>query len=305
MSTLQISLFGSVQLSHDGWLSAVKMTRTMQILLAYLLLHRERPQPREVVAGQLWGEHSDEQARGCLSTALFRLRSILEPEGTPRGTYLLTSASGDISFNCQSDFWLDVAVFDDAARLAFSNPLESLDKAILHEIEQNLGIYSGEFMEGFYEDWVVRERERIHNLFVDALMRLMRYYARRGDYEKALLYGSKILNQEPIREEIHREMMRFYRESGQRALAIRQYQVCCKILQSELGIEPMMETQALFQHIAATQENESSPAIGTQPLVLEQTLEQLYVAKKAFEGAQQQLRRAIRLTEQFVEQCHR
>lgn len=302
MSTLQISLFGGVQLSQDDWTTSVRMTRTIQVLLAYLLLHRQRPQPREIVAGYLWGEHSDEQARSCLSTALFRLRSILEPKGIPRGTYLLTPASGEIRFNSESDYWLDVQVLEDAAGAAISQDLARVENKLLQEMEQSLNVYKGELLEGFYDDWVTRERERIKNLHLEALIALMRFHGRQRAFEKALLYGRRILEQEPLREEIHREMMRFYWESGQRTQAVQQYQSCCRVLEAELNIRPMLETQLLLHEITQMADSANSPfSPAGNSLFLEQSLLELNMAKMAVDRVQHHLSHAINMAEQCLE----
>jgi TolB-like protein len=43
--------------------------------------------------------------------------------------------------------------------------------------------------------------------------------------------------------------MRIYVEQGQTALALKQYQLCCDALQSELGVRPEAETERLYQSI--------------------------------------------------------
>ncbi|MEZ4771325.1 MAG: hypothetical protein R2844_23265 [Caldilineales bacterium] len=83
--------------------------RTVQALLAYLVLHRDRAHPREAVAGLFWGDSTDRQARNALSTTLWRLRRVLEPDGVPKGAYLQANGSDEIAFNRASDYWLDVA----------------------------------------------------------------------------------------------------------------------------------------------------------------------------------------------------
>ncbi|MFQ5343214.1 MAG: BTAD domain-containing putative transcriptional regulator, partial [Anaerolineae bacterium] len=176
MSVLRISLFGSVRLAHDDRPSEMKVTRTVQALLAYLLLQRHRAHPREVVAGLLWDDHSEDRARSCLSTALWRLRCALEPEGIPRGTYLVTTPAGEIGFNHESDHWLDVAVFEEQAGQVQAQPIHTVEAADVQELESVLQLYTGDLLEGFYDDWALRERERLRLLYLNSLAYLMRYY---------------------------------------------------------------------------------------------------------------------------------
>lgn len=79
MSSLQIALFGCVRVTHNNWLTEIRLTRDTQALLAYLLLQRHRIHSREVLAGMFWGEYTQEKSHGSLNTALWKLKKFLEP----------------------------------------------------------------------------------------------------------------------------------------------------------------------------------------------------------------------------------
>ena len=212
--------------------------------MAYLALHRTKTHAREVLAGVFWGEHSETRARGCLNTALWRLRQVLEPYGVARGTYLLTSRAGEVGFNGDSEHWLDVAAFEEGLQqLRHFRPEPSVldwtgvETAVTH--------YTGDLLEGFYEDWALRERERLRMLYLDSLGRLLRHYSDSDAVQPALDCGRRILELDPLREEIHREIIRLHLRGGHRALALQQYRTCRDLLAQELGVEPLEETQAL------------------------------------------------------------
>lgn len=115
MSALQIALFGQMQLTHQGHPSPEPLTRAMQALLAYLLLYRQQSWPRTVLAGLLWGDVPELQARKRLNTILYRVRHVLEPPDLMHRTYLVTTPE-KIGFNTASDYALDVAQFELAVR---------------------------------------------------------------------------------------------------------------------------------------------------------------------------------------------
>jgi len=213
--------------------------------LAYLLLHRDRTHRREVIADTFWGDTGEQRARNCLNTALWRLRRVLEPNGVPRGAYLTTTGSGEISFNWASDHWLDVAAFEDGSRRVLGRPAQAMEARHIRTLEQALALYTGELLEGFYDDWALRERERLRRLYLNSLAHLMRCHGQRGAIDDALRYGQRILELDPLREGIHREMMRLYLASGRRARVVRQYETCRQVLEQELGVEPISETQAI------------------------------------------------------------
>jgi DNA-binding SARP family transcriptional activator len=168
-----------------------------------------------------------------LSTALWRLRQVLEPEGIPRGTYLI-ARPGAVGFNCDSDYWLDVAAFEEG---------------VGRGSEDAVTCYTADLLEGFYDDWALRERERLRMLYLDCLGRLLRRHSETGALDRALDCGRQILTLDPLREDIHREVIRLHVRNGQRALALQQYESCRIALEKELGVEPMEETRALCSEL--------------------------------------------------------
>ena len=202
MGILQVKLFGGVHVSHNNWLTETKLTREIQALLAYLLLQRHRVHSREVLAGVFWGEYSLEKARGSLNTALWKLKKMLEPEGIPSGTYLINSHQGEVGFNPESPYWLDVEVFENEINHLLTYPSQMVDETHVREIERTLQFYKGELLEGCYKDWVLPERERLRALYIQALVYLLHYHRFHQAYEKAISHGQRILSLDPLREEI-------------------------------------------------------------------------------------------------------
>jgi DNA-binding SARP family transcriptional activator len=272
MSLLRISLFGRVSIARNGRPSEVRLTRVAQELLAYLLLYRHRMHSREILTGLFWGELSDDRARGCLNTALWRLRRILEADGVPRGAYIATTSTGDIGFNERGDYWLDVEVFERQVLELLSRQAHEVDQSVVNRTETVLRLYTGDLLEGVLDDWAISERERLQRLYLEALVQLMRYHGGRQAFAEGLSYGRLVLQHDGLREEIHREMMALYAASGQRALAVRQYQICREILAAELSIAPMQETQRLHEKIAMEPDRSASllqPAPGLSPGLVE------------------------------------
>jgi DNA-binding SARP family transcriptional activator len=301
MGILQVALLGGVHVTHNNWLTQVKLTREIQALLAYLLLQRHRVHPREVLAGIFWAEHSQERARRALNTALWRLKKALEPEGVPAGTYLISAHSDEVGFNCQSQYWLDVEIFEQETIHLITCPSQTVDEPHVQKLERILEMYKGELLENHYDDWALRERERLRAIYLRSLIYLMEYHKRHGIYEKASAYGQQILNLDPIREDIHREMMNLYLESGQRALAARQYAVCQLALVRELGISPMEETQMLYaQNFPETHESHS-PVASEKPLNIEQALGQLLEVSHTIDLAREQVQQTLQYFTKYTD----
>ena len=244
-----IQMMGGMKISAPETSSAPSMTRQSQGLLAYLLLYRHRLHPREVLANQFWGDSTTANARASFNTALWRVRTAIEPKGVTPGTYVVAAGRGDIGFNSASPHWLDVEEIETQIGPLLGRSILSLSPSEAAQMAEALELFSGELLEGMTWEWVLHERERLRMLCLDGLMHLMQYYALHRMYDEGLRCGQRILWCDPLREAVHREMMRMHCAAGQRGLAIRQYAVCRTALQSELQIEPMPATQLLYTEI--------------------------------------------------------
>ena len=108
MALLRIQLLGAVRVFHAEHSYDARLTQTLQPLLAWLVLNRKKTHAREALTELFWGEQRGDRARRCLSTALWRLKQALEPDGVQPGAYLI-STTATVGFNNDSDHWLDVA----------------------------------------------------------------------------------------------------------------------------------------------------------------------------------------------------
>ena len=249
MNLLRIILFGCPRIYCCEGDQEVRLTRNVQLLLAYLVLERNRAHSRELLAGLFWRDQSQEKARACLNTALWRLRSALEASIHPSVPFFVNHQTGEIRFNLQSSYSLDVEIFEQCIEdLRFAHSKDPIpDQLKIAEKAEQL--YNGELMEGYYENWVVSERERLRSRYLRVLAFLMSNYHRAGNLDQSLYYGQKLLQLEPLREEIYREMMRIYAQAGYRTQALELFESCRQMLQNELNIEPMPETQQLCHQI--------------------------------------------------------
>lgn len=291
MNKLRVYLFGTGQITADETSAAISLQPSAKLLLAFLLLHRQRSHHRDTLASLFWGDQPEHRARRCLSTALWRLRSVIGDSATA-----IHSARDEVRCSSSAWCWLDVAAFEDQAQRGLAQPASQLTPADAAALEQAVHLYRGDLLEGHFDDWVLRERERLLALYLRCLAQLMRYHQHRGEFDQSLLYGQRILAIDPLREEIHREVMRLYLQNQQRSLALQQGEMCRRILDQELGIEPMEETQLLYQHIIAVDHLPPQPAAPAPPAQLQHALQQLNVALHMLDNARQQLQQAVAMT---------
>jgi DNA-binding SARP family transcriptional activator len=131
--------------------------------------------------------------------------------------------------------------------------VEHFERAVAEgRLEDAVETYTGELLEGRYDEWLVDERERLAGLYLEALERLARQHERRRRWPEAIRCAERLAAQDPLREESHRLVMQLCSASGDRARAVRAYHVCATTLERELGIEPSRETRAIYESLVAT-----------------------------------------------------
>jgi DNA-binding SARP family transcriptional activator len=269
MSTLGIGLLGKLTVRRgaqplDGF-SAAKV----QELLGYLLMHRDRPHPRESLATVIWGDCPSGQAKKQLRQVLWQLQGALDQHAEPTDSALLVVRPEWISLNAATSFWLDVAALEEASALAAGIAGSDLDEGMAHLLESAARLGEGDLLEGLYADWCLVERERLRNMYLAIREKLMAYCEAHGLYEQGLAHGEAILRHDQARERTHQRLMRLHARAGDRVAALRQYERCVAVLDEELGVGPSRRTVALHEQIRTEQ---FPAANASESLWLEATL---------------------------------
>jgi DNA-binding SARP family transcriptional activator len=96
----------------------------------------------------------------------------------------------------------------------------------------------GDLLPGWYDDWVLLERERLRQVRLHALEAVARRLADAGRYGDALQAAYAAMRAEPLRESAHRSMIRVHMEEGNVCEALRAYERFRVLLADELGVQP-------------------------------------------------------------------
>ncbi|CAN7667182.1 alpha/beta fold hydrolase [Mesorhizobium sp. LjNodule214] len=213
-------------------------SRKARAMVAYLALQSGHSQSREKLATLLWGVNSETQARMSLRQAVSSVRKAMHASG---GRFM---TDGDNVALHLDGLDFDVARFE---ALAARPALEDLEQALL--------VYRGDLLDGFglkaepFEDWLRIERERLRAMAVAALDRLVAHYSATNDPASCVRAATRLLAMEPLREDIHRALMRAYAAQGRINLALKQYEHCRDALQRELKLQPEPETRHLHEEL--------------------------------------------------------
>jgi len=250
MTVLTIRLLGGFEARLGAGPPATFPTKKARALLAYLAARPSQAHSRDQIAELLWGARADEQARGSLRRTLSDLRKALPLDD---GEWLVSD--GDTVKLDDGSIDVDVARFE---RLA----ADGGDSAL----EQAMELYGGEFLAGFglhegaFEEWLRTERERLRQLALKALTKLLAHHTASEAVDLAIQTATRVLALDPANEPAHRALMQLYAGHGRRSEALRQYRLCREALMRELGVQPDAATEALHRELL--QPASSSDAMG-------------------------------------------
>jgi DNA-binding SARP family transcriptional activator len=230
---LDIRLLGGFAVTNAGSKDCTPKGKKLRALIAYLAMAPASGWQRERLMTLLWGDRDEAQARICFRQALAGLRRVLA------NPTILHADRDTVAFD-RAAVTVDAVEFQRSCKEG--------------RFEQAAELYQGVFLDGLavksesFMDWLLIERTRLHDLAVVALAALLKSQTE----DVAIKTALRLLELDPVREETHRSLMRLYMLKGERAQALRQYHACRKILEQELGIRPVAETERLFREIRSS-----------------------------------------------------
>lgn len=228
----RLTLLGGFGL-HLGGKPAL-MPPGAQRLIGLLALHEEALS-RDYVAGVLWGDSTEARASGSLRSALWKLR-VVQPE-------VVWNRGG--SLGLLPHVHVDVRHATALARSAVAGCFG--EETVIGLLEPR---FCHELLPGWYDEWVLVERERHRQLSLHALESLCEHLTEAGRYGAAVLAALAAVDREPLRESAHRALVRVHLAEGNVWEAIRRYRWYEEIAARDLGVEPSPMMRSLLSGVA-------------------------------------------------------
>jgi DNA-binding SARP family transcriptional activator len=293
MSKLRIRLFGKFTVEREsGSLKGLEANKERE-LFSYLLIRRNQSHPREALASLLWGETTTEKSKKYLRQALWHVQSALEASEVE----IFEVEHDWVQLNLKSSLWLDVDLFERAHAASQGVPGNELDPSSAALLTQAVELYKGDLLDGWYQDWCLFERERLQNMYLSMLNKLMTYCEANARYEAGQNYGAMILRYDRASERTYRRLMHLQYKAGDRTGALRQYERCVVALEEELGVKPERRTRELYELIR----NDHAPAAvgaGMQTAVMPEVLSRLKRLQLVLAAVQRRVQRDVEAVEE-------
>jgi TolB-like protein len=238
---LRLTTLGAIQLTADGDRAArhpISAQPKRLALLAYLATARPGSLVlRDTLVALLWPEFDAPQARRALRQTLYHLRRELGQET------ILGGDQGGVGVDLDL-IWCDAVAFE---------------RAVAEDrLEAALELYAGEFLAGFhpacgpeYESWLDGVRERLCRKAVSAASALAERAEARGDHAGAIDRYRWVADVLPYDEQVARALIHLLARAGDRARAVRTYEMHASRLQRDLGLEPDPDTRSLVEAVRA------------------------------------------------------
>jgi DNA-binding SARP family transcriptional activator len=215
----RVSLFDGFELRcHD---QRVELPMVAQRLVALLAVH-DRPLLRAYVAGTLWPEKTDARSLANLRSVLWRLRQPDEGLIRSAGSHISLSEGVDVDVRRLVRLTTDL--------LAGTDVVPSRETSAL--------LTAGEFLPGWYDEWVLAERERLRQLRQHAMEAMCSRLTQLGRHGEAVDVGLAAVGADPLRESARAALIAAHFAEGNAVEAIRQFKAYRVLLWNSLQVKP-------------------------------------------------------------------
>ncbi|MBW7929508.1 MAG: winged helix-turn-helix domain-containing protein, partial [Fimbriimonadaceae bacterium] len=233
-----VRMFGTLSVTIGGEPVGPWRTRKTASLFAYLAYRAGRSVPREVLADLFWPEARD-GGRNSLSVALSAIRELLGEH-----------ASAILKWDRVSVGMLPDAVGTDVAEFQRQwHQARSSGGPRLEDLEACVRLGAQPLLEGFYDEWVLLERDSLAAQRAEAALALAGMYLDRGTPTRAVETARLVLAADELNEDAHRLIVLALKRSGNIAAALHQYALMERILQTELKTPPSETSASLKREL--------------------------------------------------------
>jgi DNA-binding SARP family transcriptional activator len=224
----ELRVLGGFELRLDD--RPVPLVANARRVLAFLAVGGQI-QRRETLAGQLWGDSSQERAQACLRTALWRVRQA--------DLALVRVGRDQVSLGpcVEVDLWTST----DRARCLLGGEPPAAGPA------EWGGLLEADLLPDWDEDWVALERERHRQLRIHALEALSASLVAIGRFGAAIDAAYAAIAAEPLREPARAALIQAHLAEGNRVEAARQLGMYRQLLRDELDLGPSDDLEALVE----------------------------------------------------------
>jgi LuxR family maltose regulon positive regulatory protein len=251
VTDLTVNMLGPVEiirdptrpLAADAW-----PTRRARDIFCFILSRRHHRASKDTIIDTFWGETDFEVVEKNFHPTVSHIRKALNSNQPLKQNFLLYR-DGDYQLNSEFSYRIDTEDFDrllsEGENARRGRQFDECTRAY----EGALALYRGEFMQGSYEPWVEEQRTYYREQYLRLLEALAGLAQTEADWPKVMQLAQLIIRDDQFREDIHCMVMRAHAALGNRGAVKDQFEGLKRLLATELGVEPSVETRKLYQQL--------------------------------------------------------
>ena len=243
---LLVCVLGNFRLLRAGQAIALRRGGKAEILLCHLGMRYGQVVTSDTLLNLLWPSCDDTLAIQSLHSLIYSLRKLVGDAISSAAPIL--HEEGCYRLNLEAGVGVDLACFDAFTKTGDQQARTGDMAAAANAYNCAVNLYHGDL----YGDADVQEamqREHLRARYLTLQAQLADYDFAQHDYAPCMNRSWLLLSQDPCREDAHRMVMRCYVRQGERAEALRHYDVCISVLRAEFDAPPEPATIALFELI--------------------------------------------------------
>jgi len=237
---IEVHSLGEIEVITYNLISEVQWRSNKAKELFLYLLCTNKGRTSEQIAAALWPDLSPAKAIGNFHVNLYRARRAVLPN-------LFILEDGKYKINRNIRIWLDVTEFENKLNLAFNPRCEN--ELRVASLEQAIELYRGDFMDGFFSEWVLEYRRELEDRYIRALSVLARIKSENREYDSAIELMVKAIKVNQFNEEAYCKIIEWQMTKGDKTSAITTYHRYLDQIVREMDISPSPKIQSLHQNM--------------------------------------------------------
>lgn len=254
-AALSVSMLGGFSLELGDEVLTDDINRSLKLwsVLAYLILHRDRPVPQAELIDAFWADEGGVNPVNALKTLLYRIRVMLEPIF---GTELepILAQRGAYGWNKNIVCHLDADRFEALCHEAEVPGLDREPQTAL--CREAVALYRGDLLPKLnHQVWLVPLAVHYHELYLNVAKRLAALLGEAERFEEMYGVAQAASALDPLDEGLHTLIVRALLRLGRDTAARQHYEQTTDLLYRNLGVRPSEELRALYVEIMSVEKS--------------------------------------------------
>jgi DNA-binding SARP family transcriptional activator/CRP-like cAMP-binding protein len=221
-----------------------------KLLLKAIVTHGSHQVPKDQLIEDLWPEVVPQSGERNLKITLHRLRKAMEPEVDRIFGSSYIHLKANMIYLDEELCKTDLNDFLSFCRRGERNERAGDIEAALILYNKAIDLYKGDFLsEELYISWIGTKREELQKLYISLLYKIADIQEKRGTSKIAIDCYNKIIQIDPLAEQVYQRLMILYSNRRMHTEAIKVYRDCRKALLEGLDTEPETLTTSIYRKI--------------------------------------------------------